>query len=31
MRLPRSELAEAIYYCRDSFKSAAFFSLFINI
>lgn len=31
MRLPRSELAEAIYLCRDSFKSAAFFSLFINM
>jgi ATP-binding cassette subfamily C protein EexD len=31
MRLPRSELAEAIYFCRDSFKSAAFFSLFINM
>ncbi len=31
MRLPRSELAEAIYHCRDSFKSAAFFSLFINM
>ncbi|MDD1605828.1 MAG: type I secretion system permease/ATPase [Methylococcaceae bacterium] len=31
MRSPRSELAEAIYYCRDSFKSAAFFSFFINM
>ena len=31
MRPPRSELAEAIYICRDSFKSAAFFSLFINM
>lgn len=31
MRSSRSELAEAIYYCRDSFKSAAFFSFFINM
>jgi ATP-binding cassette subfamily C protein EexD len=31
MRLTRSELAQAIYLCRDSFKSAAFFSLFINM
>jgi ATP-binding cassette subfamily C protein EexD len=31
MRLTRSELAEAIYHCRDSFKSAAFFSFFINM
>ncbi len=31
MRLTRSELAQAIYHCRDSFKSAAFFSLFINM
>lgn len=31
MRSPRSELAQAIIYCRDSFKSAAFFSLFINM
>lgn len=31
MRPPRSELAEAIYICRDSFKSAAIFSLFINM
>jgi ATP-binding cassette subfamily C protein EexD len=31
MRLTRSELAQAIYYCRDSFKSVAFFSLFINM
>lgn len=31
MRLTRSELAQAIYHCRDSFKSVAFFSLFINL
>ncbi len=31
MRLTRSELAQAIFLCRDSFKSAAFFSLFINM
>lgn len=31
MRLSRSELAEAIYHCRASFKAAAFFSLFINM
>jgi ATP-binding cassette subfamily C protein EexD len=31
MRLPPSELAQAIHYCRDSFQSAAIFSLFINL
>lgn len=31
MRLPPSELAKAIHHCRDSFFSAAFFSLFINL
>ncbi|WP_394752847.1 type I secretion system permease/ATPase [Crenothrix sp.] len=31
MRLPPSELALAIYHCRDSFWSAAVFSLFINL
>lgn len=31
MRLPQSELALAILHCRDSFKSAAIFSLFINL
>lgn len=31
MRLPPSELAQALHYCRDSFQSAAIFSLFINL
>jgi ATP-binding cassette subfamily C protein EexD len=31
MRLPASELAKAIHYCRQSFQSAAIFSLFINL
>ena len=31
MRLPPSELALAIHHCRDSFQSAAIFSLFINL
>jgi ATP-binding cassette subfamily C protein EexD len=31
MRLPASELALAIHHCRDSFQSAAIFSLFINL
>jgi ATP-binding cassette, subfamily C, bacterial EexD len=31
MRLPPSELARAIHHCRDSFWSAAVFSLFINL
>ncbi len=31
MRLRTSELALAIYHCRDSFQSAAIFSLFINL
>lgn len=31
MRLSPSELAQAIHYCRDSFRSAAIFSLFINL
>ena len=31
MRLPPTELAQAIHYCRDSFQSAAIFSLFINL
>ena len=31
MRLPPSELAQAIHYCRDSFQSAAIFSFFINL
>ncbi len=31
MHLPSSELAKAIHHCRDSFQSAAVFSLFINI
>lgn len=31
MRLPASELALAIRYCRQSFQSAAIFSLFINL
>ena len=31
MRLPPSELAQAIHYCRDSFRSAAIFSFFINL
>lgn len=31
MRLTRSELAQAIFYCRDSFKAAAIFSFFINM
>jgi ATP-binding cassette, subfamily C, bacterial EexD len=31
MRSPTSELALAIYHCRDSFWSAAVFSLFINL
>lgn len=31
MRLPASELAQAIHYCRQSFQSAAIFSLFINL
>ena len=31
MRLPPSELALAIHHCRDSFKSAAIFSFFINL
>jgi ATP-binding cassette subfamily C protein EexD len=31
MRLSSSELAQAIHYCRDSFRSAAIFSLFINL
>ena len=31
MRLAASELALAIHHCRDSFQSAAIFSLFINL
>ncbi len=31
MRLPSSELAQAIRHCRQSFQSAAIFSLFINL
>jgi len=31
MRLPDSELAQAIRLCRHSFQSAAIFSLFINL
>jgi len=31
MRLPASELAQAIHHCRQSFQSAAVFSLFINL
>ena len=31
MRLAASELALAIHHCRDSFRSAAIFSLFINL
>jgi len=31
MRLPASELAKAIHYCRQSFRSTAIFSLFINL
>jgi ATP-binding cassette subfamily C protein EexD len=31
MRSPPSELAKAIRHCRDSFQSAAIFSLFINL
>ncbi len=31
MRLPASELAQAIHLCRQSFQSAAIFSLFINL
>jgi ATP-binding cassette subfamily C protein EexD len=31
MRLPPTELALAIHHCRDSFQSAAIFSLFINL
>ncbi len=31
MRLPASELAKAIHHCRQSFRSAAVFSLFINL
>ncbi len=31
MRLPASELAQAIKHCRQSFQSAAIFSLFINL
>ncbi|MGZ8257327.1 MAG: type I secretion system permease/ATPase [Gallionella sp.] len=31
MRLPPSELAKAIRHCRQSFQSAAIFSLFINL
>lgn len=31
MRLPDSELAQAIRHCRQSFQSAAIFSLFINL
>jgi ATP-binding cassette, subfamily C, bacterial EexD len=31
MRLPASELAQAIRHCRSSFMSAAIFSLFINL
>ena len=31
MRIPASELALAIHHCRDSFQSAAIFSLFINL
>lgn len=31
MRLPPSELAKVIHHCRDSFYSAAIFSLFINL
>lgn len=31
MRLPASELAQAIHYCRQSFQAAAVFSLFINL
>jgi len=31
MRSPASELSRAIYHCRQSFQSAAIFSLFINL
>ncbi|MDD5273710.1 MAG: type I secretion system permease/ATPase, partial [Methylovulum sp.] len=31
MRLSASELAQAIHHCRQSFQSAAIFSLFINL
>ena len=31
MRLPPSELAQAIHHCRDSFQSTAVFSFFINM
>ncbi|WP_394754628.1 type I secretion system permease/ATPase [Crenothrix sp.] len=31
MRLPASELAQAIRHCRQSFQSAALFSFFINV
>ncbi|MFZ2727760.1 MAG: type I secretion system permease/ATPase [Methylococcaceae bacterium] len=31
MRLPPTELAQTIRLCRDSFQSAAIFSLFINL
>lgn len=31
MNPPKSELAQAIHYCRHSFQSTAFFSLFINL
>ena len=31
MRLPATELAQTIQYCRQSFLSAAVFSLFINL
>lgn len=31
MRLPPSELAQALGHCRGSFRSAAVFSLFINL
>ena len=31
MRVPNSELAQAIRHCRQSFQSAAVFSLFINL
>lgn len=31
MRLPASELAQAIRHCRHSFQSAAVFSFFINV
>ncbi|MDD2722765.1 MAG: type I secretion system permease/ATPase [Methylovulum sp.] len=31
MRSPASELSQTIYHCRQSFQSAAIFSLFINL